>query len=198
MREWSMYERAAAYLSIECGLALGFIIPFVVSTNPGDFVALMFFPMIILSAYGTFFKPGAKTGGLAMILFFAGFPTFISVLFGSMRGVILSWLPVVLMVFLRLFHKSLIDKLEPSIDRITKGAIILLVSVFLLGIGMLFGAEPEGRFYIHESWKEEYSIFLTSTQIFLLTVAVSSSFFILDLIFKREILDLVNRWSEGR
>lgn len=135
MGAWSWYERAAAYLSIEGALALGFIIPFVLSINPGDFVALMFFPMTMLFAYITFFKSGVKAVGLAIILFFAGFPTFISVLLGSVRGVILSWLPVVLMVFLRLFYHSLIDRLErPSIDRIRKGAIILLVSLFLVGI----------------------------------------------------------------
>lgn len=47
---------------------------------------------------------------------------------------------------------------------------------------MLMGAEPEGRWYIYESWKEEESIFLTGTQVFLLTMIVSSVVLILDLI----------------
>lgn len=173
------YERVIAYLSIEGGLALGFIIPLVKSINWGDVVGVSFFPMTMLWAWVLH----AGMALLAIALVFAAVSSFLCVLIGSPFGAILSWVPIVLMLLLRLVYRLLGNRLgrraRALIARIEMGGIIVLISMLFIGVGMMCGIEEEyviiGKYTIFHP----YSLSLTGTQLFLLIMIVSSSSFIL-------------------
>lgn len=163
MRTWVTW-----FLLIEGGLALGFIIPFVVSINIGDVIGITFFPVIMLFAGASFFPKFNKMMLGWTLLLTALFSWLFSGLVPTKGGAlsvlwaILFWLPIVLMCFLKFAPSSLTHN-------INRGITIWGVSEFFLGMGMICGMTRAEKMYV-----EELGIYLTGTHVFLLFVTIFS------------------------